>query len=113
MTAFRAFLVLGWIVLATYTAAVVARHGMGFLPVFFGDMAKVAWAGQFNLDFMLLLALSAVWVAWRHAFSGAGLLLAVMAFFGGAGFLLPYLLVASIQCHGDTRTLLLGPSRAV
>ena len=31
------------------------------------------WFGQFNLDFMGFLILSAIWVAWRNQFSAAGL----------------------------------------
>ncbi len=112
MTAFRAGLILCWIVLLGYTTAVVARHGMGFLQIFFGDIAAFGWPGQFNLDFLLLLALSALWVAWRHEYSTGGLLLAVAAFFGGAGFLLPYLAIASWQSGGDVRALLMGPFRS-
>jgi len=85
---------------------------MGFLQIFFGDIAAFGWPGQFNLDFLLLLALSALWVAWRHEYSTGGLLLAVAAFFGGAGFLLPYLAIASWQSGGDVRALLMGPSRS-
>lgn len=69
MTAFRVLLVAMWAAIFGYTAIVVANHGMGLLPVFFGDMAKMDWPGQFNLDFMCMLALSALWVAWRHHFS--------------------------------------------
>ena len=66
MTAFRLLLGTIFIVIAAYTAIVVSNHGLGLLPVFFGDIAKVAWPGQFNLDFMCFLALSALWLAWRH-----------------------------------------------
>ena len=66
MTAFRVLLVAMWVAIFGYTAIVVAHHGMGLFPVFFGDMAKMDWPGQFNLDFMCMLALSALWVAWRH-----------------------------------------------
>jgi hypothetical protein len=84
-------LMLLWLVLAVYTALVVGEHGLNLFPFFFGDMVALGWPGQFNLDFMLMLLLSAVWTAWRNGFGAAGWLLAVPAFFGGAGFLLPYL----------------------
>ena len=112
MTALRVFLVAMWAAIFSYTAIVVAHHGMGLFPVFFGDMAKLDWPGQFNLDFMCMLALSGLWVAWRHRFSGGGLALGLLALFGGAFFLTAYLLVASLQAGGDARVLLLGPSRA-
>jgi hypothetical protein len=111
MTAFRLFLVALWLTLAIYTAMVISSHGLNLLPVFFGDMGKVAWPGQFNLDFLCFLALSALWTAWRNNFTGLALVLAVVAFFGGAGFLLPYLLLLGFQTRGDMRAMLLGPRR--
>jgi len=111
MTAFRTLLIVLWVIIAGYTAVVIANHGPGLLPVFFGDMAAMGWPGQFNLDFMCMLALSGLWVAWRHQFSGAGLALGVLAFFGGAFFLTAYLLVVSVATGGDVRVLLLGKNR--
>jgi len=107
---FRIYLILSWIVLVVYTAVVIADHGMGLLPVFFGDIGRMGWPGQFNLDFMLMLSLSALWTAWRNGFSALGLGLGLIAFFGGAGFLLPYLLILSIRCRGNIGLILTGRS---
>src|SRR3546814_1654091 len=52
MGSFRTLLVILWLALAAYTAVVISRHGLGLLPIFFGDMAKLGWPGQFNLDFL-------------------------------------------------------------
>jgi len=111
MTAFRSLLVVLWAVIALYTGVVIARHGMGLFPVFFGDIAAMGWPGQFNVDFTSLLTLSAVWVAWRNRFSATGLGLGVLAFFGGGLFLTTYLLVLSARCGSDVEALLLGTSR--
>jgi len=111
MTTFRIFLATIFIVIAVYTAIVVTNHGLGLLPIFFGDMAKMAWPGQFNLDFMCFLALSALWLAWRHNFSPAGLLLGLVGFFGGALFLSVYLLIVSFRVNGNIKALLLGEAR--
>ncbi len=100
------------IVLTGYTAVVVSNHGWGLLAVFFGDIATMGWSGQFNLDFLFMLTLSAIWVAWRHEFSTAGLALGALAFFGGAMFLTMYLLIVSWQVQGDMDELLLGRSPA-
>jgi len=108
MTAFRALLVAMFLSIAVYTASVVAEHGLNLLPVFFGDMMKLGWPGQFNFDFMCMLTLSGLWVAWRHRFSAAGLALGLCALFGGAFFLSAYLLVATQQANGDPARLLLG-----
>lgn len=105
---FYLFLLVMWGALAFYTGHVIAHHGMNLFAVFFGDMAKWSWAGQFNLDFMMMLVLSASWTAWRNSFSPAGLGLAVVAFLGGAGFLLPYLTYLAWRHDGDTAAILTG-----
>lgn len=112
MIAFRGFLFVFLAGLLAYTAIVIANHGWNLLPVFFGDIAAMNWPGQFNLDFMGFLALSALWTAWRHHFSPTGLALAILAFFGGMGFLAIYLLITSLRARGDATILLLGPTRA-
>ncbi len=67
MGRFRILLAVIFVAIAGYTAIVIANHGMNLLPVFFGDMATMAWPGQFNLDFMCMLTLSALWVAGNGA----------------------------------------------
>lgn len=108
MIVFRIVLVLMFAALLAYTGLVISTQGWDLLSVFFGDMAKRQWPGQFNLDFMFMLSLSAFWVAWRHRFSLAGLGLALVAFFGGASFLCLYLVVLSLQSKGDVTEILLG-----
>lgn len=105
---FRLFLAAYLVALLSYTGVTIANHGLNLLPVFFGDIALMAWPGQFNFDFLGFLILSAVWVAWRHRFSAAGLALAVLAFFGGMAFLSAYLLIQSYRTHDNPARLLLG-----
>ena len=112
MVPFRILLMVIFITVSGYTAVVVSNHGMGLLQVFFGDMAKMRWPGQFNLDFMCLLTLSALWLAWRHHFSPIGIVLGFAGFFGGAFFLSAYLLIESFRVEGDVKALLLGKVRA-
>ena len=76
MLMFRGFLIIFLAGLVGYTIAVIANHGWDLLSVFFGDMAAMGWPGQFNLDFLGFLALSALWVTWRHGFSPTGFALA-------------------------------------
>ena len=112
MNGLRAYLVAVVLVIGAYTAVVIANHGIGLLQVFFADMATMAWPGQFNLDFMAFLSFSALWLAWRHHFSPAGLALGVGGFFLGAPYLAVYLLVHIQRTGGDAAALLLGPERA-
>ena len=108
MFMFRVLLALIWLSISGYTAVVIANHGIGLFPVFFGDIALMGWPGQFNFDFTCMLMLSGLWVAWRHRFSAAGLALGLAAFVGGAFFLSAYLLVVSVQTKGQMDELLLG-----
>ena len=112
MTLFRLALIAALGVITVYTAIVIANHGLNLFPAFFGDMAAMGWAGQFNLDFMCMLGLSALWTAWRNGFSAGGLGLAVVAFFGGTPFLTIYLLYLLARTGGDMRRVLLGDARA-
>lgn len=108
MILFRIFLGALWLALSVYTAVVVSNYGMDLLPIFFGDILAMTWPGQFNLDFMFMLALSALWVSWRHQFSLGGLALGFLAFIGGASFLTVYLLILSYQSEGNMKKVLLG-----
>jgi hypothetical protein len=74
-----------FLVIAGYTLVVVANHGLHLLAVFFGDMTRMQRPGQFNLDLMCLLLLAGLWASWRHQFSVAGVVLGLVAVFGGAG----------------------------
>ena len=111
MISFRAFLVLVFLTIAGYTAVVVAHHGPDLFAVFLRDIASLTWAGQFDLDFMCHVAVSGLWVAYRHRFGTRGVLLGVCATVGGMLFLAPYLLVQSIRTRGDVAALLLGENR--
>lgn len=112
MIAFRILLCTILATIVLYTIPVVANHGLGLLQVFFGDIARMGWPGQFNLDFLGFLVLSAFWTAWRNDFSAGGLGLAIFAFFFGAPFLTAYLLVLSFRCGDSPAAILLGESRA-
>ena len=111
MTQLRFVLVTVLLVIVGYTIPVVANHGLGLLPIFFGDIAEMKWPGQFNLDFLGFLTLSALWLAWRNDFSSKGILLGISGFFLGAPFLCAYLLYESRHSEDDMSLLFLGPTR--
>ena len=111
MTLLRLFLFAALAAIVIYTAQVVITHGFDLITPFFGDMAAMSWPGQFNLDFMTFLLLSALWVAWRHQFSPAGLALAAIASVGGMLFLSIYLLINSFRPNATIESLLLGERR--
>lgn len=111
MTLLRIFLGAFLLTLVAYTIIVISNHGMQLFPAFFGAIFAMNWFGQFNLDFMGFLILSAIWVAWRNQFSAAGLGLSVLALFGGMTFLPVYLLYLMATTNGCIGTVLLGHER--
>lgn len=111
MTAFRILLVAIITIVGIYTAVVISNHGADFLTPFYGDIAKMGWAGQFNIDFNAFLILGSLWLMWRHHFSPLGLLFGLVIFAGGAPFLCIYMLVVMAKDKSDIAELLLGKGR--
>jgi hypothetical protein len=89
------------------------NHGWNLMPIFFRDIAAMTWPGQFNSGFMSFLALSGLWLGWRHRFSPGGVALGILGIFGGMMVLAPYLFFASIEANGDVKVLMLGRSGAI
>jgi hypothetical protein len=113
MTALRLYLVLAWTLLVTFTAYVIGREGLaGLGPTFFGDIAAARWPGQFNADFLSMLALAALWAGWRNGWTVSGWVLALLAFNLGGTFLMAYLLILLHLEKGDMRRVLLGNREA-
>ena len=112
MNMFRIYLVAWIVVIIGYTSVTIADHGLlSLFPIFFGDIAKMAWPGQFNLDFFSFLCLSGLWLGWRHHFSLAGIALGLLTLVAGMPFLASYLLFQSMKANGDMKIILLGPIR--
>ncbi|MDF1623144.1 MAG: hypothetical protein P1V33_06730 [Pseudohongiella nitratireducens] len=111
MLLFRLFLVTLLVSVSTYAVIVTLEYGGGWFGIFMGDLIAMNWPGQFNFDFMCVLAVIGLWVAWRHEFTLPGILLGLCGFLGGAFFLTTYLFVISYLVKGDARALLLGPGR--
>ena len=88
MSSFRVFLMTFLVALVCYTAMTISNHGWNLFPIFFGDMMKMNWAGQFNFDLTGFLILSGLWTMWRNNFSASAIGLGIVAFLGGMMFLL-------------------------
>jgi hypothetical protein len=108
LTIFRAFLIVGSIVVAAATYHAIAVMGPDAAgDIFFGDMAH-PWRGQFNIDFGFHLLLAASWMIYRARSLSLGILWGVLAILMGALFTFPYILVATIRARGNMRIVLLG-----
>ncbi|MCR9261883.1 MAG: hypothetical protein NXH95_19370 [Pseudomonadaceae bacterium] len=108
MSLFKALLVAMFLGLLAYTGIAVVNDGFDLVTPFFSDLTSLKWPGQFNADFLTYLWLSALWIAWRHKFSGGGIVLALVASVAGILFFSVYLLVSLARAEGDMARLLLG-----
>jgi hypothetical protein len=108
MKAFQILLGIFFAGILTFTAAAVSKQGWNLVPLFVNEITAMTWQGQFNFDFSCYLMLSALWILWRHEFSGMGFLLAGIASVAGILFFAPYLLIQSIKAKGDMIILLVG-----
>lgn len=108
MKTFRIFLIALFVSALAYTIIVGNNHGWDLFNVFFTDMSQMAWAGQFDLDFLTHLLLSGLWVAWRNKFTAKGIVLGLFATVGGILFTSMYLLWLSYQCNDSFEELLIG-----
>ena len=112
MNIFRFLLVIMSIGIICFTIIAGLNQGWDLLSVFLHDIVSMTWNGQFDFDFMCYLCLSGLWLAWRHHFSGVGILIGLIGAIMGIMLLAPYLLIASYQANGDVKILLLGKIRA-
>ncbi len=99
------------VLVAIYTGVVMVNEGLTLYTVFLNDLLAMNWAGQFNLDFFCYLVLSGLWVAWRHAFSAAGIAMGIVASLAGILFLSVYLIVCITRENGDMKGVLMGVQR--
>ena len=99
------------IVLLGYTAAVVAEHGLSFLPAYTADLLAVNWAGQFNLDLFIAFVVLAMWMVWREKGAASGWLAAAGIFSLGMIFVLGWLIWQLSRHRSDVSLVLLGAQR--
>ena len=97
--------------LTIYTLFSVSIEGVNFLPGFFADLMSMSWRGQVNLDLVTFTTLAGLWVAWRHDFSTAGIIMGLIVVGGAMLLFAPYLLYAIRQSKGDFTVLFMGQRR--
>ena len=106
--ALRGILITLLIALVIYTFFTIQKDGFNFFAKAFGYLQSMEWSGQFSLDFLCYLILSALWVAWREGLTGQAYLLALLASVGGFLFLSVYLLILIGKSNGNIKQVLLG-----
>lgn len=89
----------------------VANHGVELLSVCIRDRVALDWPGQFTLDVLLVLLLSALWVAWRHGVAPSNPALGFAALLGESLLLATYLLLLTFTTNGAINKVLVGDKR--
>jgi hypothetical protein len=112
MNNLRVLLVVFCLVVTGYTVVAIGNQGWNLYAYYFSNLAEMGWSGQFNTDFTTYLMLSGLWLAWRHHFSGVGLLIGFAGSMLGMPFLSAYLLIVMAKDKPDMAELLLGKARA-
>lgn len=112
----RTALAIGWFLVAWATVCAVGVLGFGSAgDIFLADLGS-PWRGRFNIDFLALLALVALWLGWMAERPWFGLIVGLSAVLGGVIFSFDYLLARSFDGDSNLSRLLLGrqhrPARA-
>lgn len=105
---FKLLLIVQTLGLVIYTTIAAKNFGWNLFDVYVGDILKLNWNGQFNLDFSCYLVLSAIWIMWRNHFSINAILYAIAAAIIGIMFFAPYLLYLLVIEKGNFKRVLIG-----
>lgn len=108
MLIFRIFL-LGvslWVNVTAWIA--IYYHGPNLFSVVGRDLSSNTWNAQFDADLLCYLAISGLWIAWRHNFKPWVIPFGAVGGFLGNAFMAPYILFLTYQTKGDMRKLIMG-----
>jgi hypothetical protein len=101
------------LLLLVYTPLAIQHEGIDFVRIAAAHIASFTWSGQFSLDFLCYLVLSALWILWRNQYKLPGIVAALAALAAGILFFAPYLIYLIYQEEGDLSKILIGRHRSV
>ena len=104
----KGLLIIQTVGLLIYTVIAIQNDGANFLVRAQEFTTSMTWMGQFALDFLCYLILSALWVAWRNKFSTNSIVIAMVAMILGIIVFAPYLLYSIFKEKGDLKRVLIG-----
>lgn len=107
-TLIKSLLIFQTCALLIYTVIVIRKEGWSLFQIIFNNIIDLSWNGQFNLDFSCYLALSGIWIMWRHKFSLTSILVAIPVMIIGIIAFAPYLLYLLLKEKSDLKKVLLG-----
>ena len=103
---FGGLLIVLWIILMTKTIfAAIASDGSVTL-LYYSEMMKNSWQGQFNLDLFCLTIVCSVWMLHRDSSKIRGSIFALLNIYLGGVFTLAYLAIANFRSKGDASSIL-------
>ena len=105
---FKTLLIVQTLVLLSYTLVVFKIEGVNLFSIFIKNIQLYNWSGQFSLDLLCYLILSAFWIMWRNKFNLKSILLGIFAMLLGILFFAPYLLWLVNKENGDLKLVLFG-----
>src|SRR5262245_15817630 len=105
--AFRAFLLVAWLVTAYLVFIATIELGVAGSLVWFTDFAQ-PWRFMFYTDFTFYLLFVGLWILYREESSVVAISCAVASAALGSIFTLGYLLVTTFRCKNDFHRFLLG-----
>jgi magnesium-transporting ATPase (P-type) len=108
LTIFKTLLILQTITVLVYTLFTFRNEGVNLFQVFFYNITAVNWNGQFNIDFLSYLMLSASWIMWRNKFSSNSIFLGISAMVIGIIIFAPYIVYLLKKEKGDFKKVLIG-----
>lgn len=108
MALIRVFLLVSTVAIILVTAIATYNHGMNWPSVLLADLQAMDWHTQFDVDFLVYLAIVGTWVAWREGFGARGYALGALCSVMGGVFTFPYLLYLTFESKGDPTRLVLG-----
>jgi hypothetical protein len=104
----KIILVIQTLGLLLYSFIAFRSEGANLWDIFYSNILSLNWNGQFNLDFLCYLLLSALWIMWRNKFSGKSIILGALASILGIVVFAPYLLFLISKEKGDLKQVFVG-----
>ena len=101
-------LLLLWVMLTIITVRAFSEMGLLQAAAAFYRDLQYGWRAQFNFDFQIYLAITALWVFYREENFIRSCLFSLLALLAGNLFFAPYLAYLIYNTKGDTKQILLG-----
>src|SRR5271170_990371 len=101
LTLFRVLMVIAWLAMVWISYVAIRDMGASVAVKIFFDDYNHPWRAQFNSDFLVHLLLAMTWFLYRFKSPWKGILCAVLTWFIGSVFVLPFIFVTLARNGGN------------